>query len=96
MFVVLLDYIGPLAAIDELLDAHLVYLSRQYAAGVFILSGPKEPRNGGVIIAKAPSLAELQTILAQDPFQQAGVAEYTVTEFRPRMTAAGLEAFREL
>ncbi|OPZ59677.1 MAG: YciI-like protein [Deltaproteobacteria bacterium ADurb.Bin510] len=96
MFVVLLNYTSPIEAIDELLDDHLDYLRQQYASGVFVLSGPQEPRSGGVIIARAASRAELEAILAQDPFQRAGVAEYSLIEFRPRMTAAGLEELREL
>jgi uncharacterized protein YciI len=58
------------------------------------MSGRKEPRDGGIIIAHAASRAELESVLRDDPFQQAGVARYDITEFVPTMTAEALAAFR--
>ena len=77
--------------IDQHLDAHVAYLKRQYAAGNFIASGRKVPRTGGVILASVSSRAKLTSILAEDPFHKAGLAEYSVTEFSPSMVAEGLE-----
>lgn len=77
--------------IDQHLDAHVAYLKRQYAAGNFIASGRKVPRTGGVILASVASRAKLTSILAEDPFRKAGLAEYSVTEFTPSMVAEGLE-----
>jgi uncharacterized protein YciI len=91
VFVVLLSYLRPLAEVDALLEAHRAYLAKQYANGVFLLSGLKEPRTGGVIIARAKSLEELHGVLAEDPFQVHGVAAYEVVEFVARAVAPGLE-----
>lgn len=33
--------------------------------------------------------------LAKDPFYQAGIAEYDITEFIPNMVAEGFEKFQE-
>jgi uncharacterized protein YciI len=92
MFVVLITYTQPLDAVDVHLSAHREYLQRNYAAGIFLLSGRKVPRDGGVILARASSAAELQTILAEDPFAVNGVAAYEILEFMPTMAAPGLEA----
>lgn len=92
MFVVLITYTQPLAEVDRLLDAHRSYLSQNYAAGTFLLSGRREPRTGGVILAKASSLAELEAVLATDPFAVGGVASYEVIEFSPTMAAPDLDA----
>lgn len=91
MFVVDLHYVAPFEQIDPLIDDHVLFLERNYAAGRFIASGPKVPRTGGVIIAVSDSRAELETCLHDDPFHQHGVAKYTITEFRPSMRAPALD-----
>jgi uncharacterized protein YciI len=93
MFVVLITYTKPLEAVDALIPAHRAFLQQMYQAGTFLLSGRKEPRDGGVILANAASLQELQAILAQDPFQLHGVAEYQLIQFMPTMAAPVLQSF---
>lgn len=80
-----LSYVRPLEDVDRYVDAHMAYLQACYAKKHFIASGPKVPREGGVILAKMASREALDAVLAQDPFKQAGVADYTITEFVPRM-----------
>ena len=92
MFVVELTYVKPLSEVDKHLDAHLVYLAEKYAEGTFLISGPKEPRTGGVILASAKSREELLITLAADPFQLQGIADYRVTEFHTRSAAPTLQA----
>jgi len=92
MFVVLLTYVGPLEAVDALLPAHREFLGRMYQAGTFLLSGRMEPREGGVILANAGSLQELQSVLGQDPFRIHGLASYQVVEFIPTMAAPALQS----
>ena len=94
MFIVTLTYTAPLERIDAFLPAHRAWLAEQYARGLFLMSGRKEPRDGGIIIAHAASRAELETVLQGDPFGQAGIATYAVTEFVPTMTAEALSAWR--
>jgi uncharacterized protein YciI len=94
MFIVALTYTAPLARIDSFLAAHRAFLDEQYARGLFLMSGRKEPRDGGIIIAHAASRAELESVLRDDPFHQAGVARYEITEFVPTMTAEALAAYR--
>ena len=90
MFIVSLHYIKPLAEVDALIGEHKAFLEQHYASGNFLLSGRKEPRTGGVIVARAASREELAQILSQDPFQRAGVTQYEVTEFLPSMAASTL------
>ena len=94
MFVVSLNYKVPLTEIDRLQAAHVEWLKACYAEGVFVASGPKKPRTGGIIIAQCPRKI-LDARLAADPFAKAGAADYDVTEFLARMTATGLDAFKE-
>lgn len=89
-FVVDLHYTAPLEQVDALLGAHVAFLEKQYAAGHFVISGPKTPRTGGVIIALAESQTQLAGWLAEDPFHQQGVADYTITAFKPALHALAL------
>lgn len=90
LFVVDLEYRVPLSEIDRHLDGHRAFLERHYAAGRFLASGPKQPRTGGVILAREASRDALLAALAEDPFHRNALADITVTEFEPRMKAAGL------
>ncbi|WP_026480720.1 YciI family protein [Ahrensia sp. 13_GOM-1096m] len=90
LFVVDLHYVASFDDIEPELDAHVEFLKENYASGNFIASGPKVPRTGGVIIATAETREALERILAGDPFNSKKLARYTVTEFRPSMTASQL------
>jgi uncharacterized protein YciI len=93
MFVLVLTYVRPLEEVDRLIDGHKAYLARNYAAGRFIVSGRREPRTGGLILARAASRAEIDAVIAEDPFASEGVAHYEVIEFLPGTWADGFAAF---
>lgn len=95
MFVLELTYTAPLEAVDAVLPAHVAWLDEQYERGVFLASGRKNPRDGGVIIVVAGDRARIEEITAEDPFVTAGVCAYRVTEFTATKTAPALEAYRE-
>lgn len=81
MFIISLNYIVPLAELDKHMAAHVKYLKKYYAADVFIMSGRKVPRTGGIIIAQADSKDILEKIITEDPFHQHKLAEFEITEF---------------
>ena len=85
MFIAILTYKKPLEEVDRFLQAHREYLAEHYAAGDFIASGPQTPRVGGVILMKAKSRAEINSIIEQDPFNINGIADYRIVEFTPTM-----------
>jgi uncharacterized protein YciI len=89
MFAVILTYIKPIEVIDSLLADHRAYLDEQYAAKNFIVSGPRNPRVGGFILARTKNQEELQEILKKDPFSIYGAARYDVHEFQPVKWAQG-------
>ncbi|MET9825365.1 YciI family protein [Streptomyces sp. NPDC006349] len=95
MFVLELSYTAPLEAVDAVLEEHVVWLDGLYEQGVFLASGRKEPRGGGVILAVAADRARIEEITAGDPFVRAGVCAYRVTEFIATKTAPALEGYRE-
>lgn len=83
MFVLVLTYVAPLEAIDAALADHRLYLDRHFASGEFLASGPRQPRVGGVILARAESRKRVEELVAEDPFAQQGLARYEVIEFAP-------------
>ena len=95
MFIVSLNYTCELEEVDNHLDAHVAYLKQEYAKGNFIASGRKIPRTGGVILSNAKTKNDLEAILENDPFFQADIAEYEITEFIPSMVAEGYEILKE-
>jgi uncharacterized protein YciI len=87
MFIVMLTYTKPVDVIDSHLSAHRDFLRRNYEAGLFLLSGRKEPRTGGIILVNTESVEDLDAALAQDPFHKYEVAEYTIIRFTATMAA---------
>jgi len=94
MFVISITYTKSASEVDALLTAHKQFLDEQYADGVFLMSGRKVPRTGGVIIADAADRNEVEAIVETDPFYIGGVAQYEIIEFVPSMTAEVLSVFR--
>ncbi|MDJ0345274.1 YciI family protein [Streptomyces sp. H10-C2] len=95
MFVLELTYTAPLEQVDAALADHVDWLDRQYAAGTFLASGRKEPRDGGVILAVAADRAAIEDLVAGDPFVTAGVCAYRITEFLATKTVPGLAEYRQ-
>ena len=92
MFVVELEYTAPLSEIDAHMAAHVAWLKQHYAAGTFIVSGRKVPRDGGIIIAVADSREQIEAIIADDPFNRHGLARFRVIEFRASQRAKNIDA----
>lgn len=96
MYIINLHYTKNIEEVDALVDDHIEYLKKQYEKGIFIASGRKVPRTGGIILARAISLEELDQVIAEDPFHINGVAEYNITQFIPTMMAKGLEGLQDI
>ncbi len=94
MYVINLRYTGALAEIDDVLDAHREFLIRYFEAGVFVIAGPKVPREGGIILASGIDRARLDEIIAEDPFVQQHLPRYNITEFKATRPRAGTESAR--
>jgi uncharacterized protein YciI len=81
MFIINLEYIVPLEALDVHMNAHVKFLKNYYDEGVFLTSGRKVPRTGGIILAVGKSKEELELIIQEDPFYIHKLAKFTITEF---------------
>ncbi|WP_028388834.1 YciI family protein [Legionella fairfieldensis] len=83
MFIVQLTYKTPISEVDKYLQAHREFLDYYYKQGLLIASGPMKPRKGGIIIAVTTDKAQLESILQQDPYYLAEIADYQLIEFTP-------------
>jgi len=81
MFIIDLKYIVPLEKLDEHMTAHVKFLHKYYKLNLFLASGRKVPRTGGIILCLAKSRDEVDKIVQEDPFYTKRLAEITVTEF---------------
>jgi uncharacterized protein YciI len=81
MFVINLNYIVPLEQLDAHMGDHMKFLNKYYKEDVFVASGRKVPRTGGIILAMGKTKEEVEDIIKEDPFYIHKLAEFTVTEF---------------
>jgi uncharacterized protein YciI len=92
VFVIELIYKASLADIDASMTAHVRFLKKHYAAGRFLVSGRKIPRDGGVILAVGDSREEIEGIMREDPFCARGLADCRVIQFRASQRADDIQA----
>jgi uncharacterized protein YciI len=92
MFIIELIYRAELSEIDAAMRPHMAYLKKNYAAGRFLVSGRKVPREGGIILAVGESRAQIEAIVKEDPFVARGLADFRIIEFRESQKADSIDA----
>lgn len=90
MIIIELTYKKSLEDVNKFLEAHRGFLKKYYAQGILIASGPKNPRDGGIILARCNKETAAKLIV-DDPFYQHEIAEYKFIEFEPSKCVDGLE-----
>ncbi|RDU63108.1 GTP cyclohydrolase [Helicobacter didelphidarum] len=93
LFVCMVNYTAPLEKIEEVLALHRAYLKEGYEKGFLLASGPRNPREGGLIIARFPNRQEAIAFSKNDPFCINGVAKYEFIEFDAVLHAHCLNDF---
>ena len=93
MFVIDLHYIVPLEELDAHMTEHVKYLHKYYKQNVFVTSGRKVPRTGGIILAMGKTKEEIEEIVQEDPFYKHKLATISITEFRTSQTHPELTEF---
>lgn len=83
MFIFNLTYIKPLTEAEKFLQKHIAFLDKYYEKNVFICSGRKIPRTGGVILCNCETQQEAEEIMQDDPFYKEKIAQYEIIEFIP-------------
>jgi len=83
MFLIIYTYKKPLAVVDQFLVEHRAYLDSCYKNNQLIVSGPKQPRVGAVLLSQLSNEEQLKLILKNDPFVINEIVDYEITEFIP-------------
>jgi uncharacterized protein YciI len=91
MFIIELIYKATLAEIDATMAAHVRFLKKYYAAGNFLVSGRKIPRDGGIILAVAKNRQQIEAIIREDPFYERGLADFRIIHFRASQRADDIQ-----
>ena len=83
MYIVNLTYIRPIEEIEARTADHRAWLDQHIASGLFLATGPKVPRTGGILVVSGKLDTDaLMAVLDDDPFNRHGLASYEVTEFK--------------
>jgi len=82
-FLVEIEYTAPIEIINMIVDEHRQFLQTGYDKGWLLMSGPKFPKTGGLVICRAPSMEAIQEFFFTDPYQQHNAASYRFVEFDP-------------
>ncbi len=77
-------YIDDAEAVTAIRPSHRAWLTERLAAGELLASGPMVDSPNALLIWRANALDELNELLNQDPFDQAGlIAQRTIAEWNP-------------
>lgn len=87
MFVIALTYTASIEVLDGLLADHRAWLDQGIADGWLLLAGRREPRTGGILLARGTK-ADIQEKAATDPFVVNGAASFELIEFLPARAAS--------
>jgi uncharacterized protein YciI len=93
MFLIELTYKKDLFEVDRFLKEHVDFLDRNYAEGNLIFSGRKNPRSGGIMLARIEDRLLVEAMIAQDPFYREEIAEYHILDFTPTKCDPRFECF---
>jgi uncharacterized protein YciI len=78
------EHLAPFATFAHLQPLHHAFLQSSYDHGHFLFSGPQIPPHGGFLAARAESRAQLDALLAEEPFVKAGKMRFKrVLEYDP-------------
>ena len=84
--IVTLTYVAPLDAVDAQMKAHVAWLEQAVDAGLLLVAGRQVPRVGGVVVFRGHR-AEVEALVASDPFITSGVATAEVVEIAASFAA---------
>jgi uncharacterized protein YciI len=82
-FIIEIIYIVPLEEIEKTTLEHRAFLRTLYDRNLILMSGPKVPRNGGIVVTRADSIEQAEILFKDDPYKKKGLADYRFIEFRP-------------
>ncbi len=95
MFLLIGRYLKPVDEVEVHLDAHRAWVRAGVEAGAFIAAGREVPLIGGLIVATGVDRAEVDALIATDPYFVEGVAEYDVRQYDVVLALPGAEGLQQ-
>ncbi len=92
MFIFSLTYVKPITEVERFLPEHIQFLDEHYEKGLFLCSGRKVPRTGGIVLCNCRSMEDAKAIMEKDPFYKEGIAKYEIIEFIPSKSSKGFDS----
>lgn len=83
MFIININYKKDLSIVDQFVSSHRQWLDTKFKEGLLLCSGPRNPRDGGVIIALGNNKSAIEDLIKDDPYYLNSIADYTVVQFDP-------------
>ena len=81
MFVLMTEHTSTAAEREPHHAAHVAWSAACFEAGNFLAAGPRVPHGGGITIARARTRADIEALVATDPYARHGLSRYAVHEF---------------
>ena len=95
MYIALLTYTAPETEVDYALPDHSDWVRKQFAKGLFLVSGKGNGAADQVILTRPVLRGKLDAVLASDPFVVRRLARYDIIEFTATRTCQELLAINE-
>lgn len=95
MFIIQLKFSDNKSQAKDYMEGHKTWLQAGFERGIFVLSGSLQPNLGGGIIAHNVTRADIDRIVAEDPFVVHKVVTADIIEFSPSKSDPRLEFLLE-
>lgn len=92
MYIIIVDYKESIEKIEYYLSDHRRFLQEAYDKNQLLISGPRNPRDGGIIISNMKSVSDVHDLMKKDPFFIHDLIEYRVIEMEPTRYHESLNA----
>ena len=80
-FIINLQFTQSFETFGDLVPAHRAFLQEGYDRGLLLMSGPKQDKTGGIIVARAESEQLLREQMNRDPCLTHGLAHHELIPF---------------
>lgn len=94
MFVLISEYLDP-DGVTRTRPAHVEWLEQAAADGRVLAAGRRVDGKGGILVVPGSDEDACKALIAEDPYDKAGVAEYAVHAFTAKFTAPAAADFAE-
>ena len=91
MFIVITSYSKAPELVEPYFKEHCQWLNKHIKLGNFLASGPKKSHLGGAFLARSMDKKELQSIIAEDSYAKADVADYLIVDMDVKLATQEFE-----